>query len=483
MKFRMLLLLVLVTLLTIGLNAQADLSETFTSSTGLTFEHPEGYTVIEQDGGDNLAIQEEGTESGFLLTIGDTAIENLDGDLDSTEGIFNALAESFEAQNGEAFNEDELTIFEINGEDAFFQLFVVEDFDASVLVFETQDSELAIMVGLILDLDALEEDNLMVRIAETVRREDAPETDTDEDDEESGEARPLLIDEMPEGLLIIYTESGYSEIAYPDTMAPLDVGSEIQTTAVLQYTDDLFTVITVTDLGQNTFFDLDLLKENFVAIIAQSAGDDAFDVDESFEEVELEDGTTAEYYEFEGDLNLIVYIVMLDDDRFGIVQAMGSGRDFPDTIGDDLYAMASSFVVSDFTVDDVETDPDDEAAVEPEFDGDTVTINPDDVDVEEVECGAIAISVLTSANEEAFVVCPAGCGDGAVWGTDIYTSDSAICTAAIHAGAITTDGGLILIRLEDGQESYEGTERNDVTTRDWGSWGESFSIFRVIEEE
>ena len=44
--------------------------------------------------------------------------------------------------------------------------------------------------------------------------------------------------------------------------------------------------------------------------------------------------------------------------------------------------------------------------------------------------------------ERIELVCPAigNAAMGAVWGTDIYTDDSAICAAAVHAGAITTDG-------------------------------------------
>ncbi|MCU0497452.1 MAG: LCCL domain-containing protein [Anaerolineae bacterium] len=483
MKLKMLLFLALGVLLTFGLNAQADLSETFTSSTGLTFDHPEGYTVSEQGGGDSLAIQQDDSESGFLLAVGAAATENVVGDVETTEGVFVALGESFEEQTGEPFNEDDQTVLEINDEDAYFQFFEVEGNDTALLVFATPDGELAIFIGLLLDREAIEEDNLMIRMAETVRREEAPEPDEDPDQDGGGEVRPLTVNEMPEGFIIIYTESGYSEFAYPDTVAPFDADVEIQTTVVLQYVDNLFALITVTDLGANSFFDLELIKESFVGVIAESAGDNDFDTEDSFEEVELADGRTAEYYEFEGDLAAFVYLIQLDDDRFGIVQSLGSVANLPDTLEDDLYQIASSFMVSDFTPGDVEAPDEDEDSAEVEFDGETVTLNPDDFDVQDLECGVVGFNVVDENNEEALVTCPAGCGDGAVWGTDIYTSDSSICTAAIHAGAITTEGGLVLIRLEDGQESYEGSERNGVSTRNWGSWNASFSIFRVIEEE
>ncbi|ANV86973.1 LCCL domain-containing protein [Picosynechococcus sp. PCC 7117] len=62
-----------------------------------------------------------------------------------------------------------------------------------------------------------------------------------------------------------------------------------------------------------------------------------------------------------------------------------------------------------------------------------------------------------------------------VWGTDIYTNDSAICVAAVHAGEIDlATGGPITIEIAPGQDSYTGGDRNGVVTADYGSWGGSF---------
>jgi hypothetical protein len=71
--------------------------------------------------------------------------------------------------------------------------------------------------------------------------------------------------------------------------------------------------------------------------------------------------------------------------------------------------------------------------------------------------------------------CPAACS-GAVWGTDIYTDDSSVCTAAVHAGAISAEGGIVDITILEGQESYAGSEQNGVTSSEWGSWERSFSV-------
>jgi hypothetical protein len=61
-------------------------------------------------------------------------------------------------------------------------------------------------------------------------------------------------------------------------------------------------------------------------------------------------------------------------------------------------------------------------------------------------------------------------GQHDVWGTDIYTNDSALCHAAKHAGVIGEAGGSILVRRAPGQSSYRGSTRNGFTSADYGSW-------------
>ena len=63
--------------------------------------------------------------------------------------------------------------------------------------------------------------------------------------------------------------------------------------------------------------------------------------------------------------------------------------------------------------------------------------------------------------------------NGSVWGSGPYTSDSDLCVAARHAGAIGPRGGAITALAADGLDSYAGSEANGVTTHDWGSYGSS----------
>lgn len=75
------------------------------------------------------------------------------------------------------------------------------------------------------------------------------------------------------------------------------------------------------------------------------------------------------------------------------------------------------------------------------------------------------------------VSCPPNGVAGSVWGTDLYSDDSSICTAALHSGRVTlAAGGAVSIVIAPGAPSYVPSIRNGVTTRPWGQWTGSFTI-------
>ena len=65
---------------------------------------------------------------------------------------------------------------------------------------------------------------------------------------------------------------------------------------------------------------------------------------------------------------------------------------------------------------------------------------------------------------------------GTVWGSGIYTADSRICRAAIHAGAIPATGGTVNVVPAPGQQAYAGSVANGITTSNYGPWSASFSF-------
>lgn len=64
--------------------------------------------------------------------------------------------------------------------------------------------------------------------------------------------------------------------------------------------------------------------------------------------------------------------------------------------------------------------------------------------------------------------------DTQIHGTDSYSSDSPVCTAAAHAGKIGDDGGIVTIQLNPGVESYVGSDQNGVTSADRPATKRSF---------
>ena len=69
-------------------------------------------------------------------------------------------------------------------------------------------------------------------------------------------------------------------------------------------------------------------------------------------------------------------------------------------------------------------------------------------------------------------------GAGPVWGSGPYTADSSICNAAVHSGLIGDDGGVVTLRIAPGRASYAGTQRNGVSTSNWGTFEKSFLFVR-----
>jgi LCCL domain len=82
---------------------------------------------------------------------------------------------------------------------------------------------------------------------------------------------------------------------------------------------------------------------------------------------------------------------------------------------------------------------------------------------------------ITSVGTRLVGYCPSGLTSDVVWGTNIYTHDSAICTAAVHAGLITFEqGGNIVAEFRAGLDNYVGTTSNGITTYDYGTWPGSY---------
>lgn len=79
------------------------------------------------------------------------------------------------------------------------------------------------------------------------------------------------------------------------------------------------------------------------------------------------------------------------------------------------------------------------------------------------------LSAYSQKKGETFQFQVTGSTMGSVWGTDLYTLDSRLAAAAVHAG-ILKDGetGVVKVSILAGKPSYKGSSRNGVTSSDWG---------------
>lgn len=64
-----------------------------------------------------------------------------------------------------------------------------------------------------------------------------------------------------------------------------------------------------------------------------------------------------------------------------------------------------------------------------------------------------------------------------IWGTDFYTTNSGICSTAVHRGMIRAeDGGKVTIKILEGKTFYTGSYKNKVTSQDHRTTDISFTF-------
>lgn len=70
-----------------------------------------------------------------------------------------------------------------------------------------------------------------------------------------------------------------------------------------------------------------------------------------------------------------------------------------------------------------------------------------------------------------------GSDRGAIWGDGIYTSDSALAVAVVHAGVLKVgQAGVVTVEIVPGLDSYAGVARNGVPSMAYGPWDVGYRI-------
>ena len=64
-----------------------------------------------------------------------------------------------------------------------------------------------------------------------------------------------------------------------------------------------------------------------------------------------------------------------------------------------------------------------------------------------------------------------------IWGSEVYTYDSDLATAAVHAGVLKTgQRGIVKVTMVKSPESHRGSVQNGVTSYNWGTYSASYTV-------
>jgi hypothetical protein len=104
--------------------------------------------------------------------------------------------------------------------------------------------------------------------------------------------------------------------------------------------------------------------------------------------------------------------------------------------------------------------------------------NPSDAQgIKKIEWSATASNLRGKLDQDFTFDCPSGGQTSTIYGTDLYTDDSSICTAAAHSGLITVkDGGTVTIRIKPGFDFYNGNTRYEIKSNGYGNYVGSFIL-------
>ena len=77
--------------------------------------------------------------------------------------------------------------------------------------------------------------------------------------------------------------------------------------------------------------------------------------------------------------------------------------------------------------------------------------------------------------------------EGPIWGggrDSVYTSDSEIATAAVHAGVLKAgETGIVKLMMLPGRKSYPAVTRNGLTSHSFDSWDASYKFLKREESD
>jgi hypothetical protein len=92
----------------------------------------------------------------------------------------------------------------------------------------------------------------------------------------------------------------------------------------------------------------------------------------------------------------------------------------------------------------------------------------------------VPMSTLRGRTDLNFIVQVKGTKTGNVWGSGVYTDDSSIAAAAVHAGLVKLDEiAFVRVTMLPGRDNYPAAEANGIKSQPYGKWEGSFRLERV----
>jgi len=86
-------------------------------------------------------------------------------------------------------------------------------------------------------------------------------------------------------------------------------------------------------------------------------------------------------------------------------------------------------------------------------------------------------------NSAVFHFLVTGSTEGSIWGTGIYTDDSRLAKAAVHAGVLTAgESGAVRVTILPGQASYSGSAANGVVSEPYGAYSGSYAVAEPYDD-
>jgi LCCL domain len=66
---------------------------------------------------------------------------------------------------------------------------------------------------------------------------------------------------------------------------------------------------------------------------------------------------------------------------------------------------------------------------------------------------------------------------GTVWGTDVYTGDSALAAAAVHAGAVKLgESAIVKVTVVTPPKQFHGCTRNGISSHGYGAFATAYKV-------